>query len=134
MKTVIVKVTAIKFSCLTMATDSSGDRKSDEKSTEKSTYDPTLDFFSEKFDPLKALRTPGIVPPDINAKTYDNLAKYECAYLQPNNQQVNRAGNSKIKVQEDSKRRWLPHQCEYYDFKISLRFIEVLYNFLTRFL
>jgi small nuclear ribonucleoprotein (snRNP)-like protein len=37
-------------------------------------YDPALDFFSEQFDPLKALSTPSVVPP-LNVRPFDNLSK-----------------------------------------------------------
>jgi len=40
---------------------------------------PELDFMSEHFDPLKALRTPGVTPPIPKAKPRDYVA--QCTYL-----------------------------------------------------
>ncbi|KAF5272903.1 hypothetical protein FQA39_LY07669 [Lamprigera yunnana] len=74
-------------------------------------YDPTLDFYSDKFNPLKALVTPGVTPPIVNAKTHDNLSKYEQAYKDPKRQEVINAGSSKTQeLVEVPERRWLPHQ------------------------
>ncbi|KAK5650961.1 hypothetical protein RI129_001990 [Pyrocoelia pectoralis] len=73
-------------------------------------YDPTLDFFSEHFDPLKALITPGVKPPIIDAKAYDNTSQFYQFYLNPNKQIV-KAGSSKSQEkQNEIERRWLPHQ------------------------
>lgn len=41
--------------------------------------DPELDFLSEHFDPLKALRTPGVTPPIAKAKPRDYVA--QCTFL-----------------------------------------------------
>lgn len=88
-----------------------------QKSGETSNYDPRLDFFSAHFDPLLALRTPGVKPPDINAPVYDNLAKYES---------VQKSQSSSSRRQEVApivsatattatfERNWLPHQCKYF--------------------
>ena len=37
--------------------------------------DPALDFFSTEFDPGLALSTPGLVPPEPDARPLDNVAK-----------------------------------------------------------
>ncbi|KAF5300130.1 hypothetical protein FQR65_LT09221 [Abscondita terminalis] len=91
-----------------MANEGGDNLRNDDKNKQ---YDPTLDFYSEHFDPLKALNTPGVTPPIIDAKVYDNLSKYEQAYKNPSRQEVINAGSSKQQdVQTVPQRRWLPHQ------------------------
>lgn len=84
-----------------------------EKESNKSKeYDPKLDFFSKEFDPLKVLCTPGVLPPIINAKAYDNLAKYTSVKinLRPEiPKQTETAGSSTVE------RRWLPHQRKFHN-------------------
>ncbi|KAB0802092.1 hypothetical protein PPYR_04278 [Photinus pyralis] len=73
-------------------------------------YDPSLDFFSEKFDPLKAILTPGVSPPIVDAKVYDNTSQFYQFYLNPNKQIV-KAGSSKSQERHtEPERKWLPHQ------------------------
>lgn len=97
-----------------MATEKGESVSDEENSAENKEQDPSLDFFSEEFDPLKALRTPGVVPPVINATTYDNISKYERVRIyNANIQQVSVAGTSKSVPTETIERRWLPHQCKF---------------------
>lgn len=85
--------------------------KSEGESSKQKDYDPRLDFYSEHFDPLLALRTPGVVPPQANAKEHDNLNAYDSVW----NKQV-RSGQKKIVKTVESgaviERKWLPHQCK----------------------
>ncbi|KRT82194.1 hypothetical protein AMK59_3203, partial [Oryctes borbonicus] len=86
--------------------------KPTDKVDENTVYDPALDFFSDKFDPLKALNTPGLQPPVVAARTFDNLSLYE------SKQKSADSNGGKTKRQEKAKetepampeRRWLPHQ------------------------
>lgn len=73
-------------------------------------YDPSLDFSSELFDPLKALRTPGLIPPISDAKPYDNIAKYKTVYSDKSQTITVKAGTSKSEPTETYQRKWLPHQ------------------------
>lgn len=84
-------------------------------------YDPELDFYSDTFNPLKALKSVEVRLPAPEARPFDNLAKYESVYLKE------RAGNERIQNRQlkDAKdkdeeeagpsnmypgRRFLPHQ------------------------
>ncbi|GJQ74592.1 hypothetical protein Trydic_g21452 [Trypoxylus dichotomus] len=89
--------------------------KSTDEVPENTVYDPTLDFFSDKFDPLKALSTPGLRPPVLGARAFDNLSVYESAHKQKSAD----SDGGKTKQQGTAKqaaaavpfeRRWLPHQ------------------------
>lgn len=81
------------------------------KTVETSVYDPELDFFSDKFDPLKALMTPGVKVPVPEAGTYDNVSKYESAV-----HGVAAHGTKQTKALQAraegtmSERNFLPHQ------------------------
>ncbi|KAK4883238.1 hypothetical protein RN001_006557 [Aquatica leii] len=90
-----------------MADKAPDDSEIDEKHKK---YDPTLDFYSENFDPLKALTTPGVTPPVINAKIFDNLSKYDQFYKDPSRQEIINAGGLNKEVQQLPERRWLSHQ------------------------
>ena len=76
-------------------------------------YDPTLDFFSDQFDPFKALSTPGLRPPVPRTQVYDNLAMYESVQKRKS-EPTTSAGDKrkKEKVVTSIVRKWLPHQCE----------------------
>lgn len=91
-----------------MAATASNQHKSDTNVSNKSDYDPELDFCSDKFDPLKALNTPGLKPPVQNAGAYDNLSKYETAST------GKRTHAPKVKENAapstEFKRNFLPHQ------------------------
>lgn len=97
-------------SCLDMADSQSTSVKSEDKSRAQREYDPRLDFFSEHFDPLLALITPGVVPPVPNAKVYDNLCKYES--IRGAAASSRRQVAPKTNEREGTKRNWLPHQCK----------------------
>lgn len=96
-----------------MASSDAGSVKSGRNSTKKEDYDPRLDFFSEHFDPLLALTTPGVVPPVPGAKVFDNLARYESNQNKPQGAQ-NVAPKLKPSTSAGTSydRRWLPHQCK----------------------
>lgn len=95
-----------------MADGSDARAKVGEESAEENKYDPRLDFFSELFDPLLALKTPGIVPPCVDAKEHDNLAMYESCWSKEASQRQKKAvgTNESDTVNE---RKWLPHQCKW---------------------
>ncbi|XP_022920616.2 U7 snRNA-associated Sm-like protein LSm11 [Onthophagus taurus] len=98
--------------------DCVGVNSSEKCDKNSSDYDASLDFFSEKFDPLKALNTPGLKPPIPGAKIYDNVAKYESVVCK----QIKTADRKKCKQTGDqgdknviagnglNERKWLPHQ------------------------
>ncbi|RZC38091.1 U7 snRNA-associated Sm-like protein LSm11 [Asbolus verrucosus] len=91
-----------------MAAEETSDVRDDKKSPENQEYNPKLDFFSEHFDPLLALKTPNVVVPVPNAKTYDNIHIYKSAQeVRPQ-----REPKKKAQVAQDApiERRWLPHQ------------------------
>lgn len=100
-----------------MAATTSSASKLQTKSSEKRDYDSELDFFSENFDPLKALNTPGLKPPVPNAGAYDNLNKYESdvikhtahtAHAHKEKEELTRSG--------DFKRKFLPHQSKLFSY------------------
>lgn len=78
------------------------------KLAEKSDYNPKLDFFSEQFDPLLALRTPGVTVPVNDAKIYDNIHQYKSAH----EEKPVRKEKKITQIPEGAvvERRWLPHQ------------------------
>ena len=43
--------------------------------TNRAAFDPCLDFLSPAFDPAKALRTPGLQPPNPRVMPLDNVVK-----------------------------------------------------------
>lgn len=93
--------------------DASDARETTEGETSKQKeYDPRLDFFSDRFDPLLALNTPGVVPPVSDVTEHDNLSKYETAwYKQTDSGQTKSAKN--VERGEVFERKWLPHQCKF---------------------
>lgn len=80
--------------------------------------DPRLDFFSDTFDALVALKTLGVRAPVADAKSHDNLQMYQSAWS-------GRAAQVRKKAREGKEgeggkeegrtvvRRWLPHQCKW---------------------
>lgn len=83
--------------------------KSEGETSKQTEYDPRLDFYSEHFDPLLALKTPGILPPHVDAKEYDNLHAYENAWKK----QGTSGQNKTVEITETGEvpeRKWLPHQ------------------------
>ncbi|XP_068910693.1 U7 snRNA-associated Sm-like protein LSm11 isoform X3 [Tenebrio molitor] len=90
-----------------MASDETSNVSDVEKVAENKDYNPKLDFFSEQFDPLLALRTPNIVVPVINAKTYDNIYKYKSMVEGKPEQKKKPA---RPPEEAPIERRWLPHQ------------------------
>lgn len=96
-----------------------GTSNTNKDDTKSAVYDSALDFYSDKFDPLKALYTPDLKPPVVDARLYDNLSLYESARKQTSAD----ADGGKTKSQQKSKqskqsdeapfeRNWLPHQCK----------------------
>lgn len=89
----------------------SSDRENKQLETVNSeSYDPELDFFSEHFNPLKALSIPGLVPPVPDAYTHDNLAMYES---KSKRKETGDKCDKKILKEtkgETFERKWLPHQ------------------------
>jgi hypothetical protein len=102
-------LSSLSVSCLKMASDETSNVSDVEKVAENKDYNPKLDFFSEQFDPLLALRTPNIVVPVINAKTYDNIYKYK-SMVEGKPEQKKKP----VRPPEEApiERRWLPHQCK----------------------
>lgn len=85
-------------------------------SSKQNDYDPRLDFFSDRFDPVLALNTPGVVPPRTDAKTHDNLSAYERAWNKQQQQPIaSQSATKTVKNNEGGavfERKWLPHQCK----------------------
>lgn len=50
---------------------------SEAKSEAIDLYDAALDFYSDKFDPLKALMSDKVVVPVPDAPVFDNISKYD---------------------------------------------------------
>lgn len=102
--------THLTADCLNMAAPDDKHEISASKTGDTSDYDPSLDFCSEHFNPLKALYAPNVIVPVPNARTYDNLAKYES---------VRRgiAVGKKVKEQtapsSNFERKFLPHQSKF---------------------
>lgn len=95
-----------------MAAASSSINKESSKSNILSDYDPELDFFSDKFDPLKALNTPGLKPPVANAGLYDNLSKYESEVMK-NITVARKKEKVATATEPEFERKFLAHQCKY---------------------
>lgn len=93
-------------SCLSMAAAQRATVSGDPKTSEKRDYDPELDFFSDKFDALKALNTRGLKPPVLNAGIYDNISKYE-SEMRGKTAPAPKTAEPTTKTFE---RRFLPHQ------------------------
>ncbi len=55
--------------------------------------DPGLDFFSDQFDALRALETPGLLPPEPDVQALDYLAK--CRVLLPEEMPESLAGKER---------------------------------------
>lgn len=78
-------------------------------SSENLKGDPRLDFYSETFDPILALRVSTLKVPDESAKKYDNLALYNAAIEEQKNPRRKREKKEEISKIEII-RRWLPEQ------------------------
>lgn len=107
-----------------MADSDAASVKQVQKSREQKDYDPRLDFFSDRFDPLLALTTPGVVPPDTTAPVYDNLDKYQSVQKSQgsSSKQQRVAPASTSSGIQKFERNWLPHQCKYMFLQISQLF------------
>lgn len=97
--------------------DASDARATAETSKQRE-YDARLDFFSDRFDPLLALNTPGVEPPRTDAKVHDNLCAYEHAWnKQKQTTESARETTKRVKTIEGGgqtfERKWLPHQCKF---------------------
>lgn len=73
--------------------------------------DPRLDFYSEKFDPILALRVSTVKVPDETAKTYDNLSSYNAAIEEQRNPRPKKEKKEINKI--EIIRRWLPEQSRF---------------------
>lgn len=98
-----------------MADSDAASVKQAHETREKKEYDPRLDFFSNHFDPLLVLTTPGVLPPQVNAPVYDNLDKYQSVQQSQgsSSKQQRVASASAPREPETFERNWLPHQCKY---------------------
>lgn len=98
--------------------------KDDDKDTgaKETTTEEKLDFYSEKFDPLLALKCKSARPPVPGAKTFDNLAMFN-SYLKRMQQggatanqpqrdvfKKPKPGSSKEQQVDQFQRRFQPHQ------------------------
>lgn len=108
-------VLALATSCLNMADPDAASVNQAHESSEKKDYNPRLDFFSEHFDPLLALTTPGVLPPQVNAPVYDNLDKYQSVQNSQDSSSRRRmeASAAAPRETETFERKWLPHQSKY---------------------
>lgn len=69
------------------------------RGTSQQDCDPALDFFSQSFDPLRALLTAGLTPPLPAARPLDTV--YHCRFMLPDNhpdawRDPGRAAKSKV--------------------------------------
>lgn len=87
-------------------------------SGESSTVDPELDIASDKFSPMRALKSPSFTLPVKNAKIFDNVAKFETHWKRLNEKedetakQGTRNDSKKRQIEQMSGnvRRFQPHQ------------------------
>ncbi|XP_008200791.1 U7 snRNA-associated Sm-like protein LSm11 [Tribolium castaneum] len=79
------------------------------KTEKNKNYNPKLDFFSEQFDPLLALRTPNVTIPVPNAKTHDNIHRFK-SVLEGKTQAPVKSKKTEEPQTAPVERRWLPHQ------------------------
>ncbi|XP_018320810.1 U7 snRNA-associated Sm-like protein LSm11 [Agrilus planipennis] len=94
-----------------MAADRGHSRSDEKQMGQDVNYDPNLDFYSDQFDPLKALHTSNIVPPVPDAKTYDNIFAYKRAYSAEKDQRPRKHVTAESEAgKSEFKRNWLPHQ------------------------
>ncbi|KAJ3665601.1 hypothetical protein Zmor_001092 [Zophobas morio] len=91
-----------------MASDGMSNVGNEEEPNDNDKYNPKLDFFSEEFDPLLALKTPNLVVPVSNATTHDNLQKFKSVV--EGKRQENTSKVAEISTEVSIERRWLPHQ------------------------
>ncbi|KAG5895318.1 hypothetical protein JTB14_000590 [Gonioctena quinquepunctata] len=75
-------------------------------------YEPRLDFFSDEFDPLFALKAPNAdaAVPDSTAKKYDNIAAYKAAIYREENPREIVKKRDVTKDVLPTERRWKEHQ------------------------
>ena len=95
-----------------MASDGMSNVGNEEEPNDNDKYNPKLDFFSEEFDPLLALKTPNLVVPVSNATTHDNLQKFKSVV--EGKRQENTSKVAEISTEVSIERRWVPHQCKCY--------------------
>lgn len=107
-----------------MAESENNDESDFFKCTDDTESDPKLDFYSEKFDPLIALRVSTVKVPDETAKVFDNLSSYDAA--------KERQQNPKAKIEKKEVvnieiiRRWLPEQSRFTCYVNSLQILHTL--------
>lgn len=82
------------------------------QSVENEIQNSQLDFYSDKFDPLLALRDSTLKVPDEKAKVYDNLAIYKSAMEDLKNPRQKK--EKKTISHTEIIRRWLPEQSRSY--------------------
>lgn len=87
--------------------------------TDDTETDPRLDFYSEKFDPLIALRVSLVKVPDETAKVYDNLSSYNAAIEEQQNPKEKKEKKEVDKI--EIIRRWLPEQSRFTCYVYSLQ-------------
>ncbi|XP_044259535.1 U7 snRNA-associated Sm-like protein LSm11 [Tribolium madens] len=92
-----------------MASKETSNVSEEEKSEKNTNYNPKLDFFSEQFDPLLALRTPNVAIPIPEAKTYDNIHIFK-SVLEGKPQAPAKSKKTEVPQTAPIERRWLPHQ------------------------
>lgn len=92
-----------------MAENKHGESSENLKSVENVARDTRLDFFSDKFDPLLALRVSNLKVPDEKAKVYDNLSFYTSAIEKQEKPRPKKEKKKEI-TELQLTRRWLPEQ------------------------
>ncbi|XP_035739876.1 U7 snRNA-associated Sm-like protein LSm11 [Vespa mandarinia] len=76
-----------------------------------STSDDSLDFNSDKFDPIKALYSNKIRLPSACAPIYDNVCMFESRMKNPARvKKISQTGNDVVKAKEYSKQRFISSQ------------------------
>lgn len=97
-----------------MADDEVAKQDESENNSEKEEYNSKLDFFSDEFDPLLALNTPGTSAPIPDAKRYDNLAAFKSAMdREQNPEKFQKRKQMVAEALTPVVRRWLPHQSKF---------------------
>lgn len=91
--------------------------------------DPKLDFYSEKFDPLIALRVSTVKVPDETAKVFDNLSSYNAANEREQNPKAKKEKKEVDNV--EIIRRWLPEQSRFTCYINSLQ-IQILHTLISK--
>ncbi|KAF7387875.1 hypothetical protein HZH66_010642 [Vespula vulgaris] len=76
-----------------------------------STSDDSLDFNSDKFDPIKALYSSKIRLPSAYAPIYDNVCMFESRMKNPTRaKKKSQTGSDVVKAKEYSKQRFISNQ------------------------